>query len=84
MLMDIEAAHDAETIAKLKKEKHDLKFEIRQLRQRVDILEQDLINANKTINNILATQLEEMRVITVLTNAVAKLVKEKEDKDANH
>lgn len=62
---------------------HDLKFEIRQQRQRIDGLEEELNHVNKTINNILATQLEEMRVITVLTNAIAKLVKEKEDKNAN-
>lgn len=61
----------------LKKE-HDLKWEIYQLRQRVDILEQNLANVNKTINNILATQLEEMRVITILTNGVANLIKERE------
>jgi len=63
----------------LKKE-HDLKWELYQLRQRVDILEQNLANANKTINNILATQLEEMRVITILTNGVANLIKEREEK----
>lgn len=63
-----------------KKKEHDLKWEIYQLRQRVDILEQNLANANMTINNILKTQLEEMRVITVLTNAVAELIKEKEEK----
>lgn len=59
---------------------HDLKFELRQQRQRIDVLEEELNRINKTINNILATQLEEMRVVTVLTNGVAKLVKEKEEK----
>ena len=62
---------------------HDLKFELRQQRQRIDGLEEELNHVNKTINNILATQLEEMRVITVLTNSIAKLIKEKEDKNAN-
>lgn len=57
---------------------HDLKFELRQQRQRIDGLEEELNHVNKTINNILATQLEEMRVITVLTNSIAKLIKEKE------
>lgn len=80
MLMDMEAAQDAETIARLKKKEHDMKWEIYQLRQRVDILEQNLANANKTINNILATQLEEMRVVTILTNGVAALIKEREEK----
>lgn len=61
-----------------KKKEHDLKWELYQLRQRVDILEQNLANVNKTINNILATQLEEMRVITILTNGVANLIKERE------
>ena len=63
-----------------KKKEHDLKWEIYQLRQRVDMLEQGLTNANMTINNILKTQLEEMRVITVLTNGVAELIKEREEK----
>ena len=47
MLMDIETAQDAETIARLKKEKHDLKFEIRQLRERIDKLEQTDIEHRK-------------------------------------
>ena len=59
---------------------HDLKFELRQQRQRIDGLEEELNHVNKTINNILATQLEEMRVITVLTNSIAKLIKESEEK----
>lgn len=61
------------------KQIHDLKFELRQQRLRCDKLEEELNRVNKTINNILATQLEEMRVITVLTNGVAKLIKEKEE-----
>lgn len=80
MLMDMEAAQDAETIARLKKEKHDLKWEIYQLRQRVDILEEHAKHVDETINNILATQLEEMRVVTILTNGVAALIKEREEK----
>lgn len=80
MLMDMEAAQDAETIARLKKENHDLKFELRQQRQRIDGLEEELNRINKTINNILATQLEEMRVVTILTNGVAELIKEREEK----
>lgn len=60
------------------KQIHDLKFKLRQQRLRYDKLEEELNRVNKTINNILATQLEEMRVITVLTNGVAKLIKEKE------
>lgn len=59
---------------------HDLKFELRQQRQRIDGLEEELNRINKTINNILATQLEEMRVVTILTNGVAALIKEREDK----
>lgn len=64
-----------------KKQIHDLKFELRQQRLRCDKLEEELNRVNKTINNILATQLEEMRVITVLTNGVAKLIKEKESEE---
>ena len=63
-----------------KKKEHDLKWEIYQLRQRVDKLEQGLTDTNITINNILKTQLEEMQVITVLTNGVAELIKEREEK----
>lgn len=63
------------------KQIHDLKFELRQQRLRCDKLEEELNRVNKTINNILATQLEEMHVITVLTNGVAKLIKEKEAKN---
>lgn len=63
----------------LKKE-HDLKWEIYQLRQRVDKLEQGLTDTNMTINNILKGQLEEMQVITVLVNSVAELIKEREAK----
>ena len=63
------------------KQIHDLKFELRQQRQRIDGLEEELNHINKTINNILATQLEEMRVVTILTNGVAKLIKEKEAKN---
>ena len=59
---------------------HDLKFELRQQRQRIDVLEEELNRINKTINNILATQLEEMRVVTILTNGVANLIKEREEK----
>lgn len=66
------------------KKVHNLKFELRQQRQRIDKLEEELNHANKTINNILVAQLEEMRVITVLTNSIAKLIKEKEEKDANN
>lgn len=62
------------------KKVHDLKFELRQQRQRIDGLEEELNHINKTINNILATQLEEMRVVTILTNGVANLIKEREEK----
>ena len=59
---------------------HDLKFELRQQRQRIDILEEHVASIDKTINNILKTQLEEMRVVTILTNGVAELIKEREEK----
>ena len=91
MLMDMEAAQDAETIAKLKKEKHDLKFEIRQLRERVDKLEQEDIAHRKLHGMMQATSIMEMRVINDLHDLVTKLsddvdelkkkVNELEDKD---
>ena len=59
---------------------HDLKFELRQQRQRIDILEEHVASIDNTINNILKTQLEEMRVVTILTNGVAELIKEREEK----
>lgn len=67
-------------VPEMRQKEHDLKWEIYQLRQRVDILEQNLADTSKTINNILATQLEEMTTITILTNAVAELIKEREEK----
>lgn len=59
---------------------HDLKFELRQQRQRIDILEEHIKHIDGTINNILKTQLEEMQVVTMLTNSVAVLIKEREEK----
>lgn len=80
MLMDIEAAQDAETIARLKKEKHDLKFELRQQRQRIDRLEEELIRTNRVINDLMRGYLEELQAVTVLINLITKLVKKKEEK----
>lgn len=45
----IEAQEMQKKILKLKKEKHDLKFEIRQLRERVDKLEQATEKNRKVI-----------------------------------
>ena len=74
MLMDMEAAQDAETIAKLKKEKHDLKFEIRQLRERVDKLEQaDIAHRRyaETINKVILTHVATIGALTDLVKGLA-------------
>lgn len=71
MLMDIEAAQDAELIAKLKKEKHDLKYELYQLRQRVDILEQENLECRKCLGTINATITMQFHLI----NAICDLTK---------
>lgn len=66
MLMDIEAAQDAETIARLKKERHDLKFELYQLRQRVDILEQENLECKKCLGTMNATITMQFHLINAL------------------
>lgn len=91
MLMDMEAAQDAETIARLKKEKHDLKYELYQLRQRVDILEQEnnaINNRIKAISIAMDMQFGAIKMLTELTKGfgedVVKLsyiCKEKEEKE---
>lgn len=59
----------------LKKE-HDLKWEIYQLRQRVDILEEHINNIDKAITNILKTQLNEVMLVNSIAEDVVKLMKE--------
>lgn len=83
MLMDIEAAQDAETIARLKKEKHDLKYELYQIRQRVDKLEQENIEHRKchaTMNATITMQFTLINALCDLTKGmaedIAKMMKE--------
>ena len=59
----------------LKKE-HDLKWELYQLRQRVDILEEHINNIDKAITNILKTQLNEVMLVNNIAEDVVKLMKE--------
>lgn len=63
-----------------KKKEHDLKFEIRQQRQRIDRLEEELIRTNRVINDLMRGYLEELQAVTVLMNLLTKLVKKKEEK----
>lgn len=59
-----------------KKKEHDLKWEIYQLRQRVDILEEHINNIDKAITNILKTQLNEVMLVNNIAEDVVKLMKE--------
>ena len=59
-----------------KKKEHDLKWEIYQLRQRVDILEEHIIHMDKAITNILKTQLNEVMLVNDIAEDVVKLMKE--------
>lgn len=59
-----------------KKKEHDLKWEIYQLRQRVDILEEHINNIDKAITNILKTQLNEVMLVNDIAEDVVKLMKE--------
>ena len=79
MLMDIEAAQDAETIAKLKKEKHDLKFEIRQLRERIDKIEQEHREMQKAVAILILHDKQCQEVVHLLTDTVTTLIKEMEE-----
>lgn len=59
-----------------KKKEHDLKWELYQLRQRVDILEEHINNMDKAITNILKTQLNEVMLVNDIAEDVVKLMKE--------
>lgn len=63
-----------------KKKIHELKFEIRQQRQRIDKLEEELIRTNRVINDLMRGYLEELQAVTVLINLITKLFKKKEEK----
>lgn len=79
MLMDIEAAQDAEIIARLKKEKHDLKYELYQLRQRVDKLEQQDVEHRKchaAMNSTTMMQFQLINALCDLTKGLAEDIAE--------
>lgn len=70
---------DEEKIIKLKKEKHDLKFEIRQLRERVDNLEQATEKDRKVILMLLQISDNLLNYINVTATHVKQLEKEKKE-----
>lgn len=59
---------------------HDLKFELRQQRQRIDVLEEHIVHMDKAITNVLKTQLNEVMLVNDIASDVVKLIKEKEEK----
>ena len=66
---------DEDTIKRLKKEKHDLKFEIRQLRERVDKLEQQDIAHRKChviMDNTIMMQFTLINALSDLTKGLAE------------
>ena len=70
-----------DTIKRLKKEKHDLKFEIRQLRERVDKLEQTTEKDRKVILLLLQISDNLLNYINDTAKHVIKLEnKEREEK----
>ena len=70
-----------DTIKRLKKEKHDLKFEIRQLRERVDKLEQTTEKDRKVILSLLQISDNLLEYINVTATHVKQLEnKEREEK----
>lgn len=63
-------------VPEMRRKEHDLKWEIYQLRQRVDILEEHINNIDKAITNILKTQLNEVMLVNNIAEDVVKLMKE--------
>lgn len=55
---------------------HNLKFELRQQRKRIDILEEHITHMDKAITNILKTQLNEVMLVNGIAEDVVKLMKE--------
>lgn len=70
---------DEEKILKLKKEKHDLKYELYQLRQRVDKLEQATEKDRKVILMLLQISDNLLNYINVTATHVKQLEKEREE-----
>ena len=76
----IEAQIEKEKIKELKKEKHDLKWELRQLRLRLEEdemkikkLEDDLANAKKTAVSIMMANEIALQVLNNMVDDVKKL-----------
>lgn len=63
-------------VPEMRRKEHDLKWELYQLRQRVDILEEHINNIDKAITNILKTQLNEVMLVNSIAEDVVKLMKE--------
>lgn len=61
------------------KQIHDLKFELRQQRQRMDVLEEHVMNVDKAITNILKTQLAELKLVNEIMNDMNKLMSERRE-----
>lgn len=59
---------------------HDLKFELRQQRQRIDVLEEHIVHMDKAITNVLKMQLNEVMLVNDIASDVVKLIKEREEK----
>ena len=82
----IEAQEMQKKIIKLKKEKHDLKYDLYQLRQRVDKLEQSDIEhkkCNAAMNSTIMMQFQLINALCDLTKGLAEDVAKisKEDKE---
>jgi len=56
---------------------HDLKFELRQQRQRIDILEEHIMAVDKAITNILKNQLAEVKLVNAIVEDVGNLMSER-------
>lgn len=75
-----------------KKKEHDLKYELYQLRQRVDKLEQVNLECRKCINTMDSTIVMQFQLINALCDLSSGMAEDivkintmmKEDKDANH
>lgn len=67
---------DEDTIKRLKKEKHDLKYELYQLRQRVDVLEQENTECIKCINMMNTTITMQFGLINALCDLTKGLAED--------
>ena len=56
---------------------HDLKFELRQQRRRIDVLEEHIMAVDKAITNILKNQLAEVKLVNAIVEDVGNLMSER-------